>query len=130
MLNRNRIARQWLRVSYCRDACYNCVSAISRRYGRLCVAFSGGHGGGVAEGFLTRLTGSREERAQELRAESERLRRELRDTLGADIARLEAQQERLAKTVLALQESLTAATARQQKAERRAAQFILAFQLN
>jgi hypothetical protein len=84
----------------------------------------------VAEGFLTRLTGSREERAQELRAESERLRRELRDTLGADIARLEAQQERLAKTVLALQESLTAATARQQKAERRATQFILAFQLN
>ena len=66
----------------------------------------------------------------DIQVEGERLRRELRDALGTEIARMRGEQARLSRTVAAMQDSLAEALARQQKAERRAAQFMLTRQLD
>jgi len=65
-----------------------------------------------------------------MRGEGERLRRELRDELKAELGRLATEQERMSRVVASLQGSLLEAVAKQERAERRANQFILTSVLN
>jgi hypothetical protein len=90
----------------------------------------------MAEGLLTRLSWGRRNAEKlraawthDVRAEGDRVRRELKG-LSDELGRMRGEQERLVRKLSTLQESFTEAFARQQKSERRAAQFILTFQLN
>jgi len=90
----------------------------------------------MVEGLLDRLRGrghaekTRAAFKDAIRAEGDRVARSLRKSLAGDLDAMRAEQERLGRTLAAVQASLAEAVTRQQKAERKASQFMLTLQLN
>jgi hypothetical protein len=65
-----------------------------------------------------------------LRADGDILARAVRQSLAGELEAMRTEQERLGRALAAVQAALAEAVTRQRKAERRASQFILTFQLN